>query len=548
MLAYVRYFHPSDAAAGVDWDSVAVAGVSVVEPAADARALADALRRVFGPLTVGMALSTDEPNRATSSVNFCRESTQVVAWRHVGVGDRRNPPQYGSTRIAVPAPNCVPPDSVPDPRQPFVSALGGGVWLVMPTALFVDPSGRPGAGPRPNVRSDTLLSAARRDVRLAAVAMGWGTLKHFYPYWDVAGTDWDAQLAPALRAAATDADELAFLATLRRLIAAMNDGHANVYHRRDPASHLPPVELEWVEGRLAVAAVVADSAGGLRPGDVLVSVDGRPVGDVVAELHPRISAANEGWRRYRSAGDVLAGPRDSPARLVVERGGRRQEATLVRSRFRNLRLRREGEPLRELEPGIFYVDLDRITQAQYDAAVGRLAEARGIVFDLRGYPREVRPAFLEHLSREPLQSARWIIPIATQPADVGRRFHLGGRWNLTPRQPHVAAPRVFLIDGRAISYAESVMGIVEAYRLGETVGDTTAATNGNVQSLALPGGYTVAFTGMKVLKHDESQHHMVGIAPTVPAARTLAGLAAGRDEVLERGLQVLREKIAVGAP
>jgi hypothetical protein len=44
---------------------------------------------------------------------------------------------------------------------------------------------------------------------------------------------------------------------------------------------------------------------------------------------------------------------------------------------------------------------------------------------------------------------------------------------------------------------------------------------------------------MKVLKHDGSQHHGVGIAATVPVSRTRAAVADGRDEVLERALSLL---------
>ena len=91
--------------------------------------------------------------------------------------------------------------------------------------------------------------------------------------------------------------------------------------------------------------------------------------------------------------------------------------------------------------------------------------------------------------------------------------------------------------------AESIMGIVEAYRLGEIIGATTAGTNGNVNPFELPGGYVVSWTGMRVLKHDGSQHHGVGIRPTVPVEPTAAGLAAGRDEVLERAVAVLRAAI-----
>ncbi len=44
---------------------------------------------------------------------------------------------------------------------------------------------------------------------------------------------------------------------------------------------------------------------------------------------------------------------------------------------------------------------------------------------------------------------------------------------------------------------------------------------------------------MRVLKHDGSRHHLVGIGPTVPAAPTIAGIRAGRDEVLEAALRVV---------
>jgi C-terminal processing protease CtpA/Prc len=83
------------------------------------------------------------------------------------------------------------------------------------------------------------------------------------------------------------------------------------------------------------------------------------------------------------------------------------------------------------------------------------------------------------------------------------------------------------------------MGIVEAYHLGEIVGEPTAGTNGNVNQVALPGGYSFIFTGMKVLKHDGSPHHLVGILPTIPVHRTLAGIAAGRDELLEAAVNAV---------
>ena len=112
-------------------------------------------------------------------------------------------------------------------------------------------------------------------------------------------------------------------------------------------------------------------------------------------------------------------------------------------------------------------------------------------------------------------------------------------WDIPPIKPRFTDRVAFLTDGRAISAAETYLGIIEHYQLAEIVGDATAGTNGNVNPIKLPGGYTISWTGMKVLKHDGSQHHGVGILPTIPVQRTIRGVAEGRDEVLERGIEAV---------
>lgn len=48
---------------------------------------------------------------------------------------------------------------------------------------------------------------------------------------------------------------------------------------------------------------------------------------------------------------------------------------------------------------------------------------------------------------------------------------------------------------------------------------------------------------MKVLKHDGSQHHLIGIQPTYPVQRTIKAVKEERDEYLEKAIEVLTKKI-----
>ena len=108
--------------------------------------------------------------------------------------------------------------------------------------------------------------------------------------------------------------------------------------------------------------------------------------------------------------------------------------------------------------------------------------------------------------------------------------------------PGLQAQAAVITDGRASGASETILGIVEHYALGALIGSPTAGTNGNVNPFELPGGYRIVWTGMKVLKHDGSQHHLIGIQPTVPVSRTVRAIAEGRDELLERAVAVVSGK------
>jgi C-terminal processing protease CtpA/Prc len=86
-----------------------------------------------------------------------------------------------------------------------------------------------------------------------------------------------------------------------------------------------------------------------------------------------------------------------------------------------------------------------------------------------------------------------------------------------------------------------VMGYVADRKLATIVGAPTAGTNGNVTSFTVPSGFVIAFTGMRVTRHDgHTPFHLAGVQPQVPAEPTLEGLSSGRDDVLERALAHIR--------
>jgi C-terminal processing protease CtpA/Prc len=318
---------------------------------------------------------------------------------------------------------------------------------------------------------------------------------------------------------------------LRRLIAALDDGHGHVEMFE---SHvLLPLRLALVEDRIVV---LASGAAGIERGDTVLAIDGVAAGTALAEGRAQTSGSPQ-WRTWRALAELGAGPPGTAAQLIVERAGQRRAALVTR----------DGAvpdlatypAVGEVRPGVWLIDLARAEMKDLDARMATLAAARGVIFDVRDYPKGT-DGVLAHLLAAP-EAARWMhvahVIRPTAPGSAPPRWSSSG-WDLMPAEPRIAGKVVFLTGPGAISYAESVMGYIEALHL-PIVGAATAGTNGNVRTVVLPSGAEISFTGMKVTRHDGSRSHVQGIRPTVPVEPTLAGIRAGRDEVLERALALI---------
>lgn len=552
LLGYVHFFHPSDQVATADWDKIAIAGVQRIESAAGPVDLARSLQDFFQPLAPTLRVYLDGSQPAVPPELFPPSgvaSPSVTYWSHVGV---QTPATFPGTYVSVRgvAPSAPPAfTGLPPTASPLDVSLGGGLRALLPLSVYKDSQGTVPISasplPVPDKPAGWTPSGNDRATRLADVALAWTALQHFYPYFDVVQTDWPGALDQGLSAAAEDADERAFVDTLRRMMAALQDGHARVTHPSWVISHQLPLVWTWLDNQLVVTWADPILGGGLEPGDIVLTLNGRPAQQAYREELALAPGATPQHLRSRALEMMLLGPENEQVRIrVLKHHGGTQEVSVARTYFVGgaggvFLTEPRPEMISEIRPGILYVDLDRTTSDDILNAADRLAAARGIIFDLRKYPWNmdwIEP--LELLATAPFQSARFDVPHVFRPDRQGWTY-ISRRWTDFPLDPHSSARVAFLTSGAGISFAETYMGIVEAYHMGEIVGETTGGTNGTINYIPLPGGYTLRFTGMRVTKHDGSQHHGVGIHPTVPVQPTYEGIAAGRDEVLEKAIEVV---------
>ncbi len=186
--------------------------------------------------------------------------------------------------------------------------------------------------------------------------------------------------------------------------------------------------------------------------------------------------------------------------------------------------------------------LNDLTIAQVGPMFEALQGTKAIIFDMRGYP----------------QSTAWAIAprLNTKQARFGAMFHRrfydprDGGGDATTLEFMQALPpamgaiypgkTVMLIDDRTQSQAEHTGLFFEAANGTKFIGTPSAGANGDVTALVLPGGVRWMFTGHDVRHADGRQLQRVGLSPDVRVAPTLAGVRAGKDEVLDRAIAYLR--------
>jgi C-terminal processing protease CtpA/Prc len=436
------------------------------------------------------------------------------------------------------------PDATAAPPQALAVAVAQ--LSATPSAILREPS-LPSLQRPPRQYKNTGVPTSEQ--RLLALFRVWGTVDYFHPYKSLMDRPWETALAefiPIMLAADTRA---AYEAALLRLAARTQDSHTGLEGMTAPppgfANARPPIRTRFVQGRLLVTEIVDRTlARGIAPGDTILSIDNVPVAIAELRLTPFIAASTPQALRAALATRLLAGPPGSTASLSI-RGPTGAPRTVRLTRGTETR-RAPEQAWRQLPGNIGYIDLEQLKREDAGRALDELIATKAIVFDLRGGAGP---------------GAAWVVvprlAKANTPFRVAKLRRPSYQGPPRPEAPEASwlalediqrpspAPRytgrvLVLIDDRTAGRAEHAALQLKAATQVTFVGTPTNGTNGDVTALQLPGGLTWRFSAHNISHADGTRLQRVGITPDVKAAPTIRGLRNGRDEVLEKALELAR--------
>ena len=402
--------------------------------------------------------------------------------------------------------------------------------------------------------------------RLAGFARFWSEVKFNFPFFDkVPEVNWDQILIdylPKVQQAKTDVE---YYRVLMRCVALLKDNHTSVWGSTGEAPCRPPIEIRAVEGKTVVVQVYpADNvrspelkaellAAGMKPGDEITHIDGRPVPQILAEdIYPYIAASTPQGLDLNAYPRLAKGENGSKVKMRV-RGvqGEERDVSLTRGYYD---FPKDKVPfLRELEGGIVQVNLDSFQSdrvvKQFEEAFDKILRAKGLILDVRdngGGNSGFGDSILSTLIDRPAKGFRWktrqYLPMF-RAFDQAELWFAGSPGTVEPsRGKHYQGPVVVLTGPATGSAAEDFVVVFQASGRGKVVGQRTNGSTGQILTVDLPGGGGFRVCTKWCSYPDGREFVGIGVIPDVEVNPTRRDIADGRDAVLEAALQVLRSQ------
>lgn len=430
--------------------------------------------------------------------------------------------------------------------------IGGGLKIVMPISLYGNetetyPAADSGkfAELKRNLNALQTVDADSLATRFGDLAIMWNVFQHFFPYFDVAKTNWSNDLGIALTDAIEDKNSYDFQKTLQKLTAKVKDGHTVVSGPGDGNYYYPAITWEWVENKLVITNVL-DKSLPLVKGDIITAINSQPPEGYFKNAEQYISAATPGGLVHQAEDQSLRVPNGSTMRLsFLDRDNVPRQVTLDKNASGGEMYYGSTDSIKRIDQNIMYINIGMANINTINKALPELQKSKAIICDLRNNMGDIdNNHFIEYLLTKKDTAKHWMkIAHIIYPDQERISGYDTEGWELTPAKPHLNAKIIFLVDASDYSWAECYISIIAHYKLATIIGQPTAGTNGTMNELLLPGGYHISFSGHIVNQLDGSPHQGVGTKPDIYVAKTIKGVLEGKDEILDKAIEIAKGAI-----
>lgn len=267
-------------------------------------------------------------------------------------------------------------------------------------------------------------------------------------------------------------------------------------------------------------------------------------------LRSYYGASNEEGMRRAIANDILRSSEDQIDIGFIS-SGQHQQTKLQLYSSNDLGIQawyqeKKKQPIYKLlADSIGYFTLANVTQADVTKLKNTLGNLKGLVIDIRNYPNQFVALQLASLFiSNRTEFVKFSIGNINNPGEF--RFRQGtsiepAKYNYyDPNRKPFNGKIVVLVNEYTQSQAEYTTMALRAVPNSLVIGSNTSGADGNFSYINLPGGIETGISGIGVYYPDGKETQRIGIVPDVVVKPTIEGIRKGKDEVLEKAMEILK--------
>lgn len=388
--------------------------------------------------------------------------------------------------------------------------------------------------------------------RLLSLYRYWNMINYFFPYKHLMDENWNKKLMEYIPTFISAKDELEYELAVLQIIGDIQDTHANLWGGGDKVDewkgrNFSPLHVRFIENQLVVADYYNSDLKndvGLAIGDVITKIDGLTIDQIVKGISKYFPASNVPTRLRDISADLL---RSNAKQIEIEYKSQNSTAkTKILKLYPpdSLKIyrwyRKSNEKSYKMLPdNIGYVTLQTIKQEDIPKIKEDFKDTKGIVIDIRNYPSTFVPFSLGSYF---MSSSRPFVKFARGNVENAGEFKFTDNLEIQSQGKAYKGKLVVLVNELSQSQAEYT---AMAFRAGDNttiIGSTTAGADGNVSNITLPGGLRTMISGIGVYYPNGKETQKIGIVPDIEVKPTIKGIREGRDELIERAVDIIKNK------
>ncbi len=399
----------------------------------------------------------------------------------------------------------------------------------------------------------------------------WSEVQFNFPFFDrLPGLNWNNVLHRYLPEVEREQTNREYYKLLQKMLVTLNDGHTNIILPANTMDfYSPALRLRKIDSKVVI--IDSDSTlrvRGLKPGVEILRIDDVPVQQYLEEkIYPYISASTAHQKDISALGynlespfpTLLEGRQNSVISLEAkDTNGVTGNFKISRSNSRyDLPWHVRNRPIvvyKQLEKDISYVALNTFRWSQivsdFDKILPKIKNSKGLIIDIRengGGRSSFAFEITGRLINKPLPNGLWrsrkYIPFFRAWGEQ-EEWYVG---NHDPEPiPLVENPflgPIVILTGPATGSASQAFIIpFKAGGRAILVGEKTAGDTGMPLDVPLPGGAHAYVITTESMYPDGTEYDGIGVIPDVEVINRQQDIAAGRDRVLEKGMQILKSQ------